>query len=119
MVPQFTAPDDICFELTALIEGSGIRSIFPKRTAYPKTPSSKITVAVVNADEKEFVRYTMYPVTIGAEIAESCPPKFVIPPIVARLSRGAINDGTVQATGAAAAKPPKARLIHISAAKGE
>src|ERR1700733_9611196 len=41
-----------------------------------------------------------------------------MPPTVPTLSRGAISEGTVHATGAAAARPPRARLIHSSAAIG-
>jgi hypothetical protein len=40
--------------------------------------------------------------------------EIIIPPIVPTHSRGAINDGTVHATGAPAAKPPRETLIQNS-----
>src|SRR5215471_20082115 len=52
---------------------------------------------------------------MGAAIAESWLPKFMIPPKVPTLSRGAISDGTDQHTGAAADSPPIATLIHVTA----
>ena len=55
---------------------------------------------------------------MGAEIAPSWPAKFTMPPRVPTLSRGAISEGTVQATGAAAASPPSEMLIHSSADVG-
>src|SRR5271154_7287754 len=52
---------------------------------------------------------------MGAAIAESWLPKFMIPPSVPTLSRGAIRDGIDQATGAAADNPPIAMVIQTSA----
>src|SRR5580658_2266409 len=74
-----------------------------------------MTVAVTNAAANERDAETMYPVTIGAEIAAIWPQRFTAPASVPTLSRGDIREGTVHATGAAAASPPKARLIQISA----
>ena len=81
-------------------------------------PSSKIAVAVTKAAAKEWVPETMYPVTMGAEMAAIWPEKFTALARVPTLSRGEISEGTVQATGAAAARPPRARLIQTSATAG-
>src|SRR5580658_10210858 len=78
-------------------------------------PATRNAAAPPNAQKNECVIDAMYPVTIGAEIAESWLPKFIIPPTVPTLSRGAISDGTDQATGAAADNPPIARLIQMRA----
>ena len=43
------------------------------RNAYPAMPSSKIAVAVTKAEAKECVADTIYPVTMGAEMAASWP----------------------------------------------
>ena len=85
------------------------------RSAYPVIPSSKIAVAVTKAEAKECVADTIWPVTIGAEIAASCPEKLTMPPSVPTHSRGEMSDGTVHATGAAAARPPSERLIQNNA----
>src|ERR1035438_4865431 len=63
-------------------------------------------LAIPNAEANVCVAVTMYPVMIGAERAEIWLLKLVIPAMVATLPRGAIRDGTVQATGAAADRPP-------------
>src|ERR1039458_6334396 len=62
-------------------------------------------LAIPNAEANVCVAVTMYPVMIGAERAEIWLLKLVIPAMVATLPRGAIRDGTVQATGAAADRP--------------
>src|SRR5579859_3152509 len=57
----------------------------------------------------------MNPVTIGAAIPDSWLLKFMIPPTVPTLSRGAINDGIDQPTGAAMESPVSANAIHATA----
>src|SRR5580700_1517905 len=53
---------------------------------------------------------------IGARMPAIWLEQFAILASVPTLSRGAINEGTVHATGAAAESPPSARLIQQSAA---
>src|ERR1700722_6117372 len=77
-----------------------------------------MTVAVAKAAAKECVPETMYPVTMGAEIAAIWPQKFTALASVPTLSRGAMSDVAVHATGADAANPPRARLIQTTAAAG-
>src|SRR5271166_1965359 len=54
---------------------------------------------------------------MGADIAASWPDRLAMLASVPTLSRGAMREGTVHATGAAAARPPNARLIQQRAAK--
>src|SRR5262249_10133087 len=55
---------------------------------------------------------------MGADKAEIWLLKLAMPAMVATLSRGAINDGTGQARGAAADNPPVDMLIQNRAAAG-
>src|SRR5208282_728481 len=82
-------------------------------------PRSRTSVAMAKAAAKEWVAETMYPVMMGAEMADNWPQKFARAPTVPTLPCGAIREGTVQATGAAAARPPNAMLIHTRAVAGE
>src|SRR5438045_3161465 len=67
------------------------------------------------AHGKFFDAATTKPVTIGAAIPESWLLKFMIPPTVPTLSRGAISDGIDQPTGAAIESPVSANAIHVTA----
>src|ERR1035437_4930159 len=58
---------------------------------------------------------TTYPVMMDAAIAEICPEKFIMPPTVPTLPRGAISDGIDHPIGDAAESPPIDMLIQISA----
>src|SRR3954463_10240561 len=79
-------------------------------------PSNRNAAAATNAPENDLVPATMYPVMIGAPIADSWLQKLLIPPTRPTLSRGAISDGMDHPTGAAAASPPIDTLIQNSAA---
>src|ERR1043166_10314150 len=60
-----------------------------------------LAAAARKAAEYEWVPATMKPVTIGAAIPAIWLLRFMMPPIVPTLSRGAISGGMDQATGAA------------------
>ena len=69
----------------------------------------------MNADANECVAETIYPVAIGAEIPASWLDRLAMLAIEPTLFLGAIREGTDQATGHDAARPPSAKLIQKSA----
>src|SRR6185369_7773518 len=87
----------------------------PSSRPYPAMPSSRNRDAPANAHRKECVRATMYPVMIGAAMAAIWEQKLSTPPTRPTLFRGAIREGMDHATGAEAARPESATVIHTSA----
>jgi hypothetical protein len=53
------------------------------------------------------IRSATIPATIGATIPAKLPRKFIVPPTLPTVPLGAINEGILQAIGAAKAKPPR------------